>query len=255
MFAKRWIVEFWMGFTASWHGYLHMRQHPGLWKYTFQCIGVIGVLYAILIGLVVAGGWYYADLSGWSGFGRTVGLILVLVLVAGVLFFLIPTALRGYFYGQLAEKVAIQVGMPADQIKAIPWQLWIIDAVRDASVLMAINAVLLLMGCVPLLNVISTVAFFYINAFVLGREYLDFPLDMHGLRLKEKVAFAREHRPATLGLGLMVVLFYFLPVINLVLLATSTTGAVWLHRQLEVNLRESAKRDPDKGSRSTQHQK
>ena len=235
MILKRSIAEFWLGVSAPWRGFVHMRHHPGLWKYTFHCIGGVGVLYAILVGLVIFSGWYYTDLSGWWEIGRTVGLVLVLVLAAGVLFFLIPTALRGYFYGQLAEKVAIQLGMPADQIKAIPWQHWVIDAVRDAAVLMAINAVLLLMGCVPGLIVVSAGVLFYINAFVLGREYLDFPLDMHGLRLKEKMAFARRHRPATLGLGLVVMLFYFLPVINLVLLATATSGAVWLHRQLEEN--------------------
>src|SRR4029079_4257994 len=49
----------------------------------------------------------------------------------------------------------------------------------------------------------------------------------------EKVAFARSHRGQTLGLGAVVLLFNFVPVVGPILMTAAVAGSVLLYHDLE----------------------
>jgi len=80
----------------------------------------------------------------------------------------------------------------------------------------------------------------YFDCYLLGRDYLGFPMSLRGMRREEQRAFSARHRWHTLGLGASVLLFTLVPVLGSILLTTAAAGAVLLNRQLIWEVRKSA---------------
>jgi uncharacterized protein involved in cysteine biosynthesis len=99
--------------------------------------------------------------------------------------------------------------------------------------LLAVNGGFLLLHVVPVLgSIVATVGSLYYDCWLLGLDYLEYPLGLRGRKPQEIRQFAKSNRPQTLGLGAAVLLMALVPVISAVFLTTATTGAVLLHRRL-----------------------
>ncbi len=98
---------------------------------------------------------------------------------------------------------------------------------------MAINGGLLLLNIVPIVgSIVAICGGMYFQWFILGLDYLDFPMSLRGIRREQKRAFAKHHRWHTLGLGAAVFLLILIPAIGAIFLTTAAAGAVLLHRRL-----------------------
>lgn len=239
------VGDFWEGVVTPWRGFVYMLGKPGLWTFGWAPVLInLAVTTLTLMGLAVGlyygigaihGSVYFA--SGW--WGRTQEVLVVMGLVVAALgmtlavYFLLASALCGYFYGLLAKEVEKQLGMREEDMKELPLHYQVFDALRDFLVIGGTSVGCLLLGCVPVVgSVVGTGIALYVDCFVFGYDYLDFPLELRAMKRKEKWAFARRHRAHTVGLGLTVLVFNFVPILGSVMLTTAATGAVLLHRKL-----------------------
>jgi CysZ protein len=232
------------GVLVPWRGFLFLLRRPTLWRY-----GVIPLVLNLIITSLVAasflGGvvallvWlhpYYPE--GWLGTALEVlsgaGLIVVSLAVALGVWKFLEGVLCGWFYYRLARNIERKLGIAPDELADVPWTKQVGDTFVEVAALLAGNLGFLALHLIPVLgSVVGTAGGLYFDCWLLGRDYLAYPLDLRGRRRAEKLAFARRHRGQTLGLGAAVLLFNFVPLLGPVLLTTAVAGAVLLHRELE----------------------
>lgn len=236
-------ADFYAGFAAPWRGLAYLNKHPALWRY-----GILPVLLNILVTLLVLMGAVWGAIAlgnyihprfansilGWTGevisilglVAATAGLTVVGWLIFGAL-------LTDQFNSVLARRVELSLGTPADELCELPVLRQIADAPWTALVLLVINAGLLLLNCLPVIgSMIAIPLAIVVDGYVFGRDYLDYPLSLRGWPRPQKHQFARQHWPATIGLGVVVLLANFVPILGGILLTTAVVGAVLMYRDL-----------------------
>lgn len=231
------------GLSAPWTGFRYMSRHPALWRY-----GVVPVVLNLLITtlLLVAmitvavalWSWLhpkFADGWGWILLEVLVGLALLVAALGLTLvaWLVLQGILCGHFYGKLARQVELQLGMPPEEIREVPFAYQVADTLRDVGFLAVVNVACIGVQILPGIgSVLGVCGGYYFNCFTFGLDFLDHPLALRGMRRREKRALAKRHRAHTLGLGTAVLAIALLPVVNAVLLTTAVTGAVLMHRRL-----------------------
>ena len=78
----------------------------------------------------------------------------------------------------------------------------------------------------------------YVDATVLGAEFMGYPLELRSVRWRERQTYAKRYRMTTLGLGVVISLFLFVPVVGSVLQATAVVGSVSLYHRWQREGRE-----------------
>ncbi len=231
------------GLSAPWLGLRYMFRHPALWRYglipVLLNLLITTLLLVVLIGVAVL---FFTKVHPWFGdrWGWivveilfTLALLVAVLGLALVAWLVLQGILCGHFYGKLAQQVELQLGMPPEQIKEVPFSYQVADTLRDVGFLAAMNFGCICVQIVPGIgSVVGVCGSYYFNCFTFGLDFLDHPLALRGMRRGEKRAFAKRHRAHTLGLGTAVLAITLLPVINAVLLTTAVAGAVLLHRRL-----------------------
>jgi len=105
-----------------------------------------------------------------------------------------------------------------------------IDLARDITKLILFHAVIFLVQCIPGLGpAVGTPASLSLQWYVLGVEYLSFPMLLRGLRRDQRLLWARQHLLATMGLGAVVAFFLLIPILNALILTAAVVGAVRLY--------------------------
>lgn len=237
------VSAFFEGFAAPREGFAYMCRHPALWRYAVVPILlnvlITAVVFAILVGAAFyfavkihprfAGGWGWRLLEVLAG----LGLLAAAVGLALAAWVLLNGILCGHYHAKLAREVELQLGLPPDQVRDVPFSYQVADGFRDLGALLAINGGFLLLNVVPVIgSVIAIVGSLYFDCYVFGRDYMDFPLALRGRRRSDKKKFCRDHRGHTVGLGAAVLLCNFVPVVGAIPLSTAAAGAVLLHRRL-----------------------
>jgi CysZ protein len=235
---------FLQGVLVPWRGFLFLMRRPTLWRYgviplvlnlfitTFVAVSFLGGVAALLVWLHP----YYPD--GWLGVVLEVvsgaGLLLASLAVALGVWKFLEGVLCGWFYYRLARNIERKLGLAPEELADVPWGKQIVDTGAEVATLLAINLGFLALHLIPVLgSIVGTAGGLYFDCWLLGKDYLSYPLDLRGRRRAEKVAFAKRHRGQTLGLGAAVLLFNFVPLLGPVLLTTAVAGSVLLHRELE----------------------
>jgi len=232
-----------LGFAAPWDGLRHMRRNRSLWRYALAPIAlnllITGLLLALLIWAAVAFGMHLHPRFAGSLWLRALEVLVVIALGAATLgataalWILFQAVLCGFFYGRLARQVELQLGTPPETLTELPFWREAADGLRLFLSLVGIHLGLLLLHLVPVVgSVVATAGGVYFNCWLLGKEFLQFPLALRGLGRRELQAFAEEHRRTTLGLGAATLLLSLIPLVNAVLLTTAVTGTVLLRRRL-----------------------
>jgi uncharacterized protein involved in cysteine biosynthesis len=235
----------WQGCMTPWFGFVYLCGHRELWRYGvlpivcnlfITTVGLVLLLAAVATFIVYLHplfppGW------GWVALEVVCGLVLLLLaLVAAlVVWKLLQSILCGHYYDRLARQVELQLGMKPEGMREVSWSYHAVDACRDIAALLGVNLGLLCLNVVPVVgSVCNFGGSMYFNCWLFGREYLDFPLALRGLRREAKRDFAARHRSQTLGLGAAVLGFEFVPLVGPLVLTTAVVGAVLLHRSLQV---------------------
>lgn len=241
--SKSFVSALGEGLQTPLEGFAYLNRNPGLWRFAIIPILVnLAITLSLLAALIYAAfaldHWLDAHLpAGMIGSALKFLAILLLIVVALAIsvgaWLLLGGVLCGYFYGLLAMRIELALGTPRHELEELSIYYQTVDVLRDFAALTAVNLGYLLLGFVPVVGPpVALVGSTYFNCFIFGVEYLDFPLALRGMRRREKWQFARAHRGHTLGLGAIVLLLNFIPVLGSVLLASAAVGSVLLYRRI-----------------------
>ncbi len=234
------------GFACPWEGARHMARHPELWRYGVMPLALNLVITLLVLGLLILAVVGFAVYlhprfpeGTWGIVWEVLAVVSMLVVAAGLAaatWMLLSGILTGHYYGKLAEAVERQLGVGPEEIREIPFRYQVADTLRDFAALIVVNSGLLLLNCLPVIGSLAAMCgALYFNSYVFGRDFLDYPLALRGMRRKDKHAFCHRHRWHTLGLGGVVLLLGLVPLLGAVVLTTAVTGAVLLGRRLAID--------------------
>jgi CysZ protein len=231
------------GLSGATEGFLFLCRYPGLWRY-----GIWPVLVNIVVALVVWLGAFQIGRMFWQSmvstfpdtwwapiieWGVFVGLI-VLTLGLGVIgYIVLQGVFCGYFFSLLARHVEMSLGVAPGELKDVRVPGQITDALRAAFKLIVVNVFLLLLQILPVVGAVAALIIGgYLNAYILGSEFLGYPMELRGIRWIDRQRYAKRQLAHTLGLGSIVSILILIPVVGALLQATSVVGAVLIHRRL-----------------------
>ncbi|WP_460220509.1 EI24 domain-containing protein [Psychroserpens sp. MEBiC05023] len=224
----------------AYSGALGLISKLKLWKYFFIPI-IISVITATIIGLSAYGlsdniGRFIARIWPWD-FGKEtftsvstfIGAIAVLA-IGLILYKHIIMALSAPFMSPVSEKIEAHLtGVEKHHHRNTTFkeQLWrgIRINMRNLGKELLITIPILLLKFIPLVNILSTVLLFLVQAYYAGFGNMDYTLERH-FKYRESVQFVRRYRGIAIGNGIVFILFLLLPVIGVILvLPMSVTAA------------------------------
>lgn len=83
----------------------------------------------------------------------------------------------------------------------------------------------LILFIIPIVQVIAAVLWFMFNSWVFTLQYLDYPMDLHGISIAKMKEEMRQRRGLSLGFGAGVVLFSMIPIINFLIVPVAVVSA------------------------------
>lgn len=232
-----------LGFLAPFKGFRHILKTPALWQSAIAPFIVSLLIYALAFAGYVYAEWkLIAWMSSWfnPGFWGTVFKwlsILATLLAGGFLALGVALAanegINGFFLSRLVRKTEILLGVADGELQDLSMTAELIDSIKDMAALVGVNLLLLLIGFIPVVGALAAIPLgLYFNSFKIGVEYLEMPMTLRGKRRDEIVAFARIHSHHTLGLGIVMLLTGFIPLLNGLLAPAAAVGGVFLYRDL-----------------------
>jgi uncharacterized protein involved in cysteine biosynthesis len=233
---------------------LTVFREPYAWK-----IVVIGFLGAVAVVALLGGlVWWVVAGSGWLDFGWVTryewarwlfgGLGALVYLVAGwFLFPVVFTAVAGIFLEDLADRIERRHYPELPLPRKVPMSEQIRASIRGLLRGLFWNALALPLYFIPLVNVLAYAA---VNSRLLSREYFQVVALRHFPTRVTRDCF-RRHRSRLWREGLVLVLLFVIPVVQLIapLLATAlTVHRLW--RRDDAILRGELARMPESQSRA-----
>ncbi|MEX1002377.1 MAG: EI24 domain-containing protein [Crocinitomicaceae bacterium] len=211
-----------------------------LWKFFFLP-ALVGLLLGT--GIIALAYWLSDDIGGYIGgfwpweFGagviNSISNVLggFIVIILGVLIFKHAVmALSAPFMAPISERIEMHLtgkelnitNTPAEFLRVLMRGIRI--NVRNLLLEILITIPLLIMGLIPLLNIVSVILIFYIQSYYAGFGNMDYTLERH-LSYSQSVKFIRKNKGLAAGNGLVFVLFLFIPVVGIALALPLSTAA------------------------------
>lgn len=155
-----------------------------------------------------------------------------MVLLIVNLFSSLAMIIAAPFNGLLAEAVEYdQTG------KHPPGGLWdaiidflpsMLNEVRKLSYRLVVTILALVLIFVPYVNIVVPFVWIVVQSWLFGFEYLDYPLDNHGVRLRQQRKLLRKQRILTTTFGGWIMIFNLIPLINILVMPAAVAGATLL---------------------------
>ena len=197
------------------------------------------LIFGSLIGLTIS---YLSDLMGqwlgmipeWLGFIEWIlwPLIgLTLSLITGYAFTAIALLIASPFNALLAEKAEeIVTGRPVDALEGLGAALMAIPRgiIRELLKLLyyiPMFLFVLILTFVPVLNAVAPFLWFFLGAWMMSIQFLDYPMDNHQLSFADVKEAARYRRLSSMGFGGAVALCTGIPIVNFFVIPAAVVGA------------------------------
>ncbi|WP_339799999.1 sulfate transporter CysZ [uncultured Marinobacter sp.] len=228
------------GFGYLGEGFRLMRQ-PGLRRFVIIPMVINVLLFAALFwamaqffSTMIAAAmawlpdWAWLQALDWL-FWLLYGVVILLVMAYG--FVMMANLIGSPFYGFLAERTeALLTGKEPESpggwlsvLKDVPRILW--REVQKILYYLPRAIVLLLIGLIPVVNLIAAVLWLLFNGWMMALQYVDYPADNHKLPFRQLRQRLGDRRLSAFGFGLPVALLAMVPVVNLVLVPAAVCGA------------------------------
>lgn len=156
-------------------------------------------------------------------------LFLALLLVFTYGFSMVANLLAAPFNTRLAERVLQRLGwvspqlsitqVAQDGLRSIGRQLHLIAYYVGRSLLC------LILFIIPLVHVVAGLVWLLFGAWMMGLQYADYTMDLHGVSVREMRRRLGRDKPLVWGFGLAVLLCTMLPIINILLMPAAVAGA------------------------------
>lgn len=232
--------------VKAYGGTFKLISQLGLWKY-FAIPVLISIITASLI-VAAAYGWSdnIAHLLdnvwiwewGAEGFHTIAEIIggIIIVIIGLILYKHIIMALSAPFMSPVSEKIERHFlgDQHSHRNTTNASQLWrgIRINVRNLGMELVLTLPLLILSLIPVLNIITTVLIFLVQAYYAGFGNMDYTLERH-FTYKESIQFVKRHRGVAIGNGILFIALLIIPVIGVVLVlplsvTASTTETIRL---------------------------
>lgn len=222
---------------------LRLIRQPGLKRYVAIPLLVNTLLFAGLI--YYAGTWFevlMARLVGWlpAWLDWLSWLLWPLFAIAAVLvvfygFVLLANLIGAPFNGLLAEAVERHLtgqapNQPGDLAALLKDVLpALLNELRKIAYFLLRAIPLLLLFVIPGVNLAAPFIWLLFSAWMLGLEYLDYPMDNHGIRFGAQRARYQGRRGLVQGFGLATLALTLIPVVNFIAMPAAVAGATALY--------------------------
>jgi len=226
-------LGFFDGVSAFFGGFGFLLKRPSLWGWALVPVLVAGVLF---VALVAGLGTLFRT---WVPEGDGLGPILLGVvawLLAVVLAFLFSLALAQPLSGFALDALVRHQETALDHRVVYPETSAFRTGIRALGVTLTALAITL-----PVLAVLTTVTFlvppagvvtvplkFAVTGMGVAYDFLDYPLGLRALGVRERITFITRHPGAVLGFGLSAAVCLLVPGVGLVLLPVGAVGAARL---------------------------
>lgn len=87
---------------------------------------------------------------------------------------------------------------------------------------------LFLIFFIPVINVAASIIWFLFNGWMMGIQYLDYPMDNHKMSFEQTRDYLRRHKILSLTFGLSVMVLSMIPIVNLITMPAAVIGATLL---------------------------
>ncbi len=235
------------GMRASLDGFAYMNKHPSLWRYAlWPTLLNAAMSLAVLVGLIVIVVAVYTWRTRGHGDGPSLSALREMIIAGALLVLAVGTTLvvwwfaqgilMGHLYSKLAARVERQLGVAEDELQEVSLRFQIVDSAIDTALLLLALGAFLVLQIIPIIGTLfGFVGWVYANGYILGRDVMDHPLKLRGWRRAQRRAFGRQHHRPVIGLGVVVFVMNFLPIIGAMLQTTTVVGAVLMHRKMQAN--------------------
>jgi CysZ protein len=187
---------------------------------------LFGILIATMMSWLPDWAWLQAlDWVFWILYGA----VILLMLAYG--FVILANLIGSPFYGYLAELTEKHLtgqevstdGSWAAILKDIPRALW--REVQKMAYYLPRALALLILGLIPVVNLVVAVLWFVFNCWMMSLQYVDYPADNHKVSFPALRRMLGQSRLSALGFGLPVALAAMVPVLNLFVVPAAVCGA------------------------------
>ncbi|MAA65925.1 MAG: sulfate transporter CysZ [Alteromonadaceae bacterium] len=180
--------------------------------------------------------WQWLQSLDWL-FWLLYGLVILLMLAYG--FVIVANLIGSPFYGYLAEltekhltgqEVASDEGW-MQLVRDIPRSLG--REVRKIIYYLPRALFLLIIGLIPVVNLVAAALWFLFNSWMMSLQYVDYPADNHKVSFDTLRSGLASRRLSALGFGLPVALAAMVPILNLFVVPAAVCGATayWVREQ------------------------
>jgi len=232
------IGQFLHGAGCLFDGYALVLR-PRLRRFVYVPLLVNSLLFTlgIIAGFRVLSAWvrpWLERLPDWLDWLQWLLLPLFGVFALGVLFFgfaLVANLISAPFNGLLAERCEqrLRGETPSSSrplYKEIPSA--VMGELIKLRYYLARALPLLLLSLIPVFGLLATAVLVIFTIWMLGIEYLDYPLGNRGLLFPQQRKLAAKNRWAVLGFGSAVFLLTLVPLVNFTVMPAAVAGATQL---------------------------
>ncbi len=219
---------------------LRLVFKPGLKR--FVIIPVLINMAIFAIGLWLGMSWFdrflQSILPTWMAWAEYLLWPLFAIgyfLVVFYLFALIANILAAPFNGLLAEKAEHYLRGTHLQQKDSSLKKVIIEIPQTIGseisklIYFLLRALpLLVLFLIPGINILAPLFWFLFSAWMLGLEYLDYPLGNHHVLFRQTRVIVRSHRSRCLSFGSLVSAMTMIPIVNFIVMPVAVVGATAL---------------------------
>jgi len=202
-------------------------------------VGLFVLLLVFITDITDTVTWFADD---WSSGARSAVRIVAgigVVGVTGLLFVVSYTAVTlligDPFYEKISERIEDRLGGVPNEVD-VPWYRSLLrslgDSVRLLLVTIPLGLMLFVGGFIPIVGqTVIPVLGALVGGWFLAVELVGVPFGRRGMRLRERRALLRAHRPMALGFGVGVFLCFLVPLGAVLVMPAAVAGGTLLARR------------------------
>ena len=217
---------------------------PGLRRFVVIPL-LVNIIVFLALGYsgVQAFDWLLAQLmptgdAWWIELLRSVLWVLFAAAAVIVLLFtfsIVANLIAAPFNGVLSARVEQQLrGSAPDSGRGLMGEAFaaITSELRKFLYFLLLVALGVVVTIIPVLNLVSPAVWILITIWMLGLEYIAYPMENRGIEFRQVREMARANRASAMGFGVAVMLVMMIPVLNLVVMPAAVAGAtaMWVER-------------------------
>jgi len=167
----------------------------------------------------------------WLGFVQSILWFIIVLLTAIVVFFTftpVANIIAAPFNAIMAEKIEEKLtGRNVNSGVSLMTIIKdsIMSQIGKLVYIAAWSLSLLIIGLIPVINIISPFLWILFGSWLLSLEYLDYPMGNHDLTFKQQKQALKKRRGLALGFGGGVMALTSIPIINFIVMPIAVAGA------------------------------